>query len=415
MTAGPSVSLVKIRPSPEKPSSAPRLAVRGGASLGSETALSAPRDSIVTAGCVDSAPARGCRPTEVDRAPAAAAGVVKEEHPAFFVMQVRSCAPVLSITYARRRPPLGLPGLARRSARLRSMRGAATSGRLTTSNLDTVGRLGARPPWAVLPAGHAVLRQLRAGPGRPRPAGVHCRRGGRPGPAQRARRGRGGGRRGARGPRSARGRVPPALRQPGAGARGTRRAGAAGSGAEPVAGAHPARRRGQVVSPSPVGCVGPGDQTACLRDAGVAAVDLVYQPVRRYWPFQAIELAVLLGSAPPRSASAGGDCAAGVLTRAHPLPPARIWRHIGAKGPSDTPIWRHVDPKLGQVGGVRPVKADEGRAHGHHRSREVAGWPPTIGGAVNAPDCQQARSRQIRVAQRESPVTAVYPSLRRVR
>jgi hypothetical protein len=33
MTAGPCVSLAKIRQNPEKPSSAPRLAVRGDASL----------------------------------------------------------------------------------------------------------------------------------------------------------------------------------------------------------------------------------------------------------------------------------------------------------------------------------------------------------------------------------------------
>lgn len=49
-----------------------------------------------------------------------------------------------------------------------------------------------------------------------------------------------------------------------------------------------------LASPGPVGCVAPGDQAPCLRSAGIAAVDVVYQPARRYWPFQGIELALLL-------------------------------------------------------------------------------------------------------------------------
>ena len=56
----------------------------------------------------------------------------------------------------------------------------------------------------------------------------------------------------------------------------------------------PVDSTGQPVDLPGSGCVGPGDQTSCLRAAGATAVDLVYQPASRYWILQSIETLVLL-------------------------------------------------------------------------------------------------------------------------
>ena len=56
----------------------------------------------------------------------------------------------------------------------------------------------------------------------------------------------------------------------------------------------PVDTAGAPVAPPPPGCVVPGDPVPCLRAAGATAVEVVYQPASRYWPFQAIETGVLL-------------------------------------------------------------------------------------------------------------------------